>query len=410
MKIKVLISTVLATAFLFTGVAFAEGTAQTLQTDQTAQTTQSVQTPKPIEVPDIKIIMDGEITKFQKVPLSVSNSTLLPLRELLVKLGVPNDDKHIIYNGTEKSVTVWDGQTKIYLLINQKEAFVDDKPITLNAAPILYQNSTYIPLRFVAEALNRKVIWDGSMKAAFICDIAKYDSLKLLLDKSNEESGKVKKNKQETYVTGILELEAGKTEFGAHSQADIDNKGKDMSMKTQINIMGMSISSESYYYDNAMYIKDMVTSGWSKKIYKPEEYNKLFENKEYENLLTKAEVLCAGLNQVSDESADEIVLEGDVFLVDYFKKAIDEQSLGFNQDTKQEIKYNDFSLRISLDKNNALINSIEMYVKMLQPATNAEAGADTKMDMEFEIRFSEYDGDFVVSIPEEAVKNAVPVD
>ncbi len=415
MKIKVLISTVLAITFLlignlFTGSAFAEGTAQALQTDQTAQTTQLVQAPKPIVVPDIKIIMDGEITKFDKVPLSVSNSTLLPLRELLVKLGVPNDDEHIIYNGTEKSVTVWDGQTKIYLLINQKEAFVDDKPITLNAAPILYQNSTYIPLRFVAEALNRKVIWDGSMKAAFICDESKYDSIKQLLDKSNEESAKVKKYKQETDFAGILELEAGNTNFAGTSQLAVESKEKMMSMKTQINIMGMSISSESYYYDNAMYIKDMVTSGWSKKIYKPEEYNKLFENKEYENLLTKAEVLCAGLNQVSDESADEIVLEGDVFLVDYFKKAIDEQSLGFNQDTKQEIKYNDFSLRISLDKNNALINSIEMYVKMLQPATNAEAGADTKMDMEFEIRFSEYDGDFVVSIPEEAVKNAVPVD
>jgi len=295
------------------------------------------------------------------------------------------------------------------LLIGQKEAFVNDEPITLNAAPLLYQNSTYIPLRFVAEALNRRVVWEGSLKAAFICDADKYDGIKQLLDRSGKKSAATKKYKQETDVAGILEFEAGKTQFSAHSQADIDNKGKDMSMETQINIMGMSISSESYYYDNALYIKDLVTSGWSKKIYKPEEYNKLFENKDYENLLTKAEVLCAGLNQVSDENSDEIVLEGDVFLVDYFKRAIEEQNFGFNQDTKQEIKYNDFSLRISLDKNNALINSIEMHVKMLQPSSDPKTKTDTKMDMEFEIRFSDYDGDFAISIPEEAVKNAVPV-
>lgn len=405
MRIKTLISVILALVLLLTGSAFAEGTEQTTQT---AQTTQSIQAPKPIEVPDIKIIMDGEITKFEKVPLSVSNSTLLPLRELLVKLGVPNDDEHIIYNGTEKSVTVWDGQTKIYLLIGQNEAFVNDKSITLNAAPILYQNSTYIPLRFVAEALNRKVIWDGSAKAAFICDIEKYDSIKLMLDRSNKNSATLKRYKQETDVTGILELEAGNTEFIAHSQSDIDSKEKEMSTKMQIRIMGMSISSESYYSNNALYEKNFLTSGWSKKIYKPEEYSKLFESKDYENLLTKTEVLCAGLNQVSDENDDEILLKGDVFLVGYFKGEIEKQSIGFNQDTKQEIKYSDFSLQISLDKSTTLINSIQMHVKMLQPATNGEAGADTKVDLDFELRFSEYDGDFVITVPDEAVKNAVP--
>lgn len=403
MKIKVLISVLLAVVFLLTGSVFAAGSGQT---DQTAQTAQA---PKPVEVPDIKIIIDGDLTAFTKTPISVSNSTLLPLRELLVKLGVPNDDEHIIYNGTEKSVTVFDGQTKIYLLIGQKEAFVNEEPITLNAAPILYQNSTYIPLRFVAEALNRRVVWEGSMKAAFICDADKYDSIKQLLDRSNKKSATIKKYKQETDVAGIVEFEAGNAEFSAHSQSDIDNKEKEMSMKTQISIVGMSMSSESYLSDNALYTKNMVTSGWSKQVYKPEEYNKLFENKDYENLLTKTEVLCAGLNQVSDENDDEVLLEGDVFLVDYFKKAIEEQSFGLNQDTKQEIKYSDFSLRISLDKDTTLINSIEMHVKMLQPSNDPKIKVDTKMDMNFELRFSEYEGDFVVNIPEEAVKNAVPI-
>lgn len=403
MKMKTSISVVLVLAFLLTANVFA---AASQQTTQPAQAVQTVQAPKPTEVPDIKIIMDGEITKFEKVPVSVSNSTLLPLRELLVKLGVPNDNEHIIYNNTEKSVTVWDDQTKIYLLIGQKEAFVDDKPITLNAAPILYQNSTYIPLRFVAEALNRKVIWEGSMKAAFICDAAKYDSIKLLLDKSNQESSKVKKYKQETDVEANVELKAGNTEFSVNSQSAVDNKEKKMTMKMLMSIMGVSISAESYYLDNTSYTSDLLTDGWTKQTYEPAEYNKLFSSQSTANVLTNTEVLSVGLNQVSDENDDEILLEGDAFLVDYFKNAIKNQNFGFNQDT--EIVYSDFSLSIALDKNTSLINSIMMHVKMLQPAKNAEAGADTKMDADFEFRFSDYDGDFVITVPDEAVKNAVP--
>ena len=397
MKIKVLISIMLALVFLLTGSAFAEETAQTAQA------------PKPVEVPDIKIIMDGEITKFEKVPISVNNSTLLPLRELLVKLGIPNDDEHIIYNGAEKSVTIWDGQTKIYLLIGQKEAFVNDEPITLNAAPLLYQNSTFIPLRFVAEALNRRVVWEGSLKAAYICDADKYDSIKQLLDRSSKKSSTIKKYRQETDVSGKVESEAGSAEFNVYSKTSVNSKEKMMVAETQMSIAGISISSESYLSGNVMYTKNMLTSGWSKQVYKPEEYNKLFNSKDYENLLTKTEVLCAGLNQISDENDDEILLKGDVFLVDYFKKTIEEQSFGFNQDTKQEIKYSDFSLQFSFDKSTALINSIEMHVKMLQPANDQKIKADTKIDLDFKIRFSEYDGDFVISIPEEALKNAVPV-
>ena len=397
MKIKVLISIMLTLVFLLTGSAFAEETAQTAQA------------PKPVEVPDIKIIMDGEITKFEKVPISVNNSTLLPLRELLVKLGIPNDDEHIIYNGAEKSVTIWDGQTKIYLLIGQKEAFVNDEPITLNAAPLLYQNSTFIPLRFVAEALNRRVVWEGSLKAAYICDADKYDSIKQLLDRSSKKSSTIKKYRQETDISGKVESEAGSAEFNVYSKTSVNSKEKMMVAETQMSIAGISISSESYLSGNVMYTKNMLTSGWSKQVYKPEEYNKLFNSKDYENLLTKTEVLCAGLNQISDENDDEILLKGDVFLVDYFKKTIEEQSFGFNQDTKQEIKYSDFSLQFSFDKSTALINSIEMHVKMLQPANDQKIKADTKIDLDFKIRFSEYDGDFVISIPEEALKNAVPV-
>jgi len=407
MKIKVLISILLTAVFLLTGGAFAAEPDQTAQSDQTNLPAQA---PKPVEVPDIKIIIDGAITEFSKTPVSVRNSTLLPLRELLVKLGIPNDDEHIIYNGEEKSVTVWDGKTKIFLRIGQKEAFVNDKPITLNAAPILYQNSTYIPLRFVAEALDRMVVWEGSLRAAFICDADKYVKIKQLLDRSNDGFAKVNKYRQELDIVATIGSENGNMKVNVKSQAAVDKTKKVMSLNMLMNFAGIELSPKTYYSDNTSYTQELLTGGWKKQTYEPAEYSRLFESQSSANILMNTEVLSAGLNQVFVENDDEILLEGDVFLVDYFKKAIDGQNFGFNQDTKQEIKYSDFSLQISLDKNTTRINRIKMQVKMLQPSGDAKVKADTKADMDFEIRFSDYDGDFVISIPQEAVKNAVPVD
>lgn len=148
----------------------------------------AVDTDRILEVPNFKIIMDGKLTEYADVPICTAGHTLLPLRELLVNHGVPNDDEHIIYNDNEKSVTVIKDQTRIYLKAGNKTAFVNDQPLKLDVAPVIYNKNqrTYIPLRFVAEALNKKVVWDGSAKAIFICDTAKFNGIKQILDRSNE--------------------------------------------------------------------------------------------------------------------------------------------------------------------------------------------------------------------------------
>ncbi len=58
------------------------------------------------EVPGVKVSIDGRNITFSDVVISSKGKTLLPLSELLASLGVPNDNDHIIWNGTEKSVTI----------------------------------------------------------------------------------------------------------------------------------------------------------------------------------------------------------------------------------------------------------------------------------------------------------------
>jgi uncharacterized protein YbcV (DUF1398 family) len=389
MRVKSLLAIIMMT-FLLASSAFAAET---------------IETPKPVEVPDIRIIMDGKLERFEKSPVSVNNSTLLPLRELLVKLGLPNDDEHIIYNHEEKSVTVWDGKTKIYLLIGQKEAFVNDEPILLNAAPILYNNSTYIPLRFVAETMGKKVVWDGRTRAALICDAAKYENTKQILEKSDEEMAKVKKLKQDMYLTGSIKAGSGLINVVFETSTALDIPNKKLHTNIDMNIGRTWVSTETYFTDKVSYTLNPLLDQWSKKTYTDAEYRDLFEEQSDNNMVSNNDILCTGLSQIDSENDDEILLRGDVFLHDMFEKLVEKQDLGYDQETRDGVKFDDFSIEISLDRTTHRINYITLDMRMLYYEAKIED--ELTGTMSIKIEYSDYDGDFVIKVPEDVVKNAV---
>lgn len=393
MKVKSLLLTILLMTLFLTGSAFAA---------------EAIEVPKPIEVPEIKIIMDGKLEKFEKMPISVNNSTLLPLRELLVKLGVSNDDEHIIYNHDEKSVTVWDGQTKIYLLIGQKEAFVNDESILLNAAPVLYNNSTYIPPRFVAETMGKKVVWDGRTRAAFICDADKFDNIKQILDKSDKEMAKVKKLKQN--INGISNIKVGGLSvdvvFDSKTVLDIPNKRSYTNLQRKNG--GIQISTESYFADNVAYTLNPLLTEWNRKIYTDVEYEEQIKKHSDNNLLNNNDILCTGLNQVDSEYNDEILLSGNVFLSDMFENMITKMDFGSGQDIGDGVKVDDFFMEISLNKTTHRINYLTLDMRVLYD--EAEIENELTGTMSIKIEYSDYDGDFVITVPEDVVKNATLAD
>ncbi|MGE5613343.1 MAG: DUF6612 family protein [Bacillota bacterium] len=393
MKVKLLLLTMLVMIFLPAGSVFAA---------------EAVQAPNPIEVPDIRIIMDGRLEQFEKVPVSVNNRTLLPFRELLVKLGVPNDDEHIIYNHAEKSVTVWYGQTKIYLRIGQNEAFVNDEPITLDVAPILYKNSTYVPLRFLAESMGKKVVWDGASRAVLICDAEKYNNIKQIMDKSAKEMAKVKKYKLDMNVICNIESDDFSGDIAIDSSMLVDMLNKKMNTNQLINFLGMQMSTEIYFADNASYTLSSFQDNWSKKIYADTEYDEFFKTQsnviENEDILS--DILLVGLNQVNSENDDEILFIGDVLSLDLIVKALSQQDLDYTRDIDEDITYDDFSMAISLNKTTYLINYISFSMKILQHESENEDG----VTMSAKVEYSDYDGDFVITVPEDVIENAVLID
>lgn len=57
---------------------------------------------------------------------------------------------------------------EIFLYIGKVIAFVNGKEIKLDAAPFIKNGRTYVPLRFISEAIGGTVIWDGNEKKVMI--------------------------------------------------------------------------------------------------------------------------------------------------------------------------------------------------------------------------------------------------
>lgn len=93
-----------------------------------------------------------------------NDRSLVPVRLISQELGGVVD-----WDGNKRMVTIQKNQDEINLTINKDKAFVNDKEITLDYPAILYNDLTYVPLRFVAENLNATVKWAPRLGDEYKC-------------------------------------------------------------------------------------------------------------------------------------------------------------------------------------------------------------------------------------------------
>lgn len=105
---------------------------------------------------EIKVAIDGEYVKFDVKPQAVNGRTMVPLRAIFEALGADvdwdNDSQTVIAIKDDIKVTATIGNTKMY---------VNDSGKTMDVAPMAIDGRTLVPVRFIAEAYNCDVEWDG---------------------------------------------------------------------------------------------------------------------------------------------------------------------------------------------------------------------------------------------------------
>lgn len=345
------------------------------------------------ECPNFKIVIDGKAKEYTDVPIIANNRTLLPLRALFTNLGVLNDDAHIVWNDSEKSVTAYKDNTKIYLKISSPKAYINDEPVDIDVSPVIYKNRTYIPARFVAQALGKKVIWEDITKSVLIKDESEFNHIKDIFDKAVISSRNVGKLKFKAEGSLSLSPEDENVDTILHATGECDNKKKIMHMNMNMKSVatGLSMDVEYYLVSNKLYIKNPLTGKWEEKDISLKASSSM-NNVDDSAAIKATETACAGFTEEKGSNPEEILLKGDIYLDEFISAVNTSTSMDLSN-----IQFDKCYTEIYLDKDTGLMKreyvDLTITVKLPQGMQS--------INQKINYTFSDYNGDFEVNVPEE---------
>jgi len=103
----------------------------------------------------IKVRVDGEQIQFNGIaPVMQGSRVLIPLRGLFERLGAQVD-----WRADERTVLARGAGKQIELPVGKDVATIDGKPSHLDQPAMIIDGYTYVPLRFLSEALGASVEW-----------------------------------------------------------------------------------------------------------------------------------------------------------------------------------------------------------------------------------------------------------
>ena len=116
----------------------------------------------------ITLKVNGNVIAADTAPIIVNDRTLVPIRAAAEAL---NCD--IAWDGENRAVTVCDGEKLYFMWIDRPNVFkintaALEEGYRLDAAPMIYNDRTMIPIRAVAELFGAKVNWLGDERTVTI--------------------------------------------------------------------------------------------------------------------------------------------------------------------------------------------------------------------------------------------------
>jgi hypothetical protein len=102
----------------------------------------------------ITVQLNGQALNLAPPPLERAGRVFVPLRGVFENMGAT-----VVYANGEINATR--GRHTIQLHIGSQSATVDGQTQTVDVAPFIVGASTYVPLRFISQALGASVNWDG---------------------------------------------------------------------------------------------------------------------------------------------------------------------------------------------------------------------------------------------------------
>jgi len=109
----------------------------------------------------VTIIVNGQTMNFTQPPIVRAGRVFVPLRGVFEQLGAS-----VVYSNGQINAT---GRGRsVSLNIGSNQATVDGQPQTMDVAPFIVNATTFVPLRFISQALGASVNWNDSTSTVTI--------------------------------------------------------------------------------------------------------------------------------------------------------------------------------------------------------------------------------------------------
>ena len=116
----------------------------------------------------VQVTINGNPVDVNPAPILQAGRVFVPLRSVFENLGASVDYQSGQINATANG-------TDISLTIGSTQATVNGSPVTVDVAPFIVGDYTYVPLRFISQALGASVSWDDNSQTVEISDSSASD-------------------------------------------------------------------------------------------------------------------------------------------------------------------------------------------------------------------------------------------
>ncbi|CAN7515594.1 copper amine oxidase N-terminal domain-containing protein [Paenibacillus sp. LjRoot56] len=116
-----------------------------------------------LTINDVTAAVNGQKTTLSTPPVLLNNTTMVPLRFIADALKAD-----LTWNTEDLSITLKYAGHSIKLSIDNRIVRIDNQSKTLEQPAVIMNNTTLVPLRFIAENLNQTVAFNDSTKSIMI--------------------------------------------------------------------------------------------------------------------------------------------------------------------------------------------------------------------------------------------------
>ena len=122
-----------------------------------------------LKIDDPVIKVDGETQTIDTPPVIIDSRTFVPVRAVVEALGGKAD-----WRSEEKKAVLTRGRDTVELTIGSTTAKHNEQTDKLDAAPVIIDGRTMLPLRYIAESFGFAAEWDAETKTIYV---SRYDDI-----------------------------------------------------------------------------------------------------------------------------------------------------------------------------------------------------------------------------------------